>query len=355
MLAVYIIIGVMVFTGIAVAVFLHTPAFGRLPRGERQRRIERSPHFRDGQFRNLEPTEFITSKRGRWGVMGKFLFGKHPGNLRPAEPMEVVKTDLRALSRDSDLWVWFGHSSYLFQAGGKRILVDPVSCFAAPVSFVNKAFSGTDIYQPEDFPDIDLLIITHDHWDHLDMQTVKALRTRIGRVICPLGVGEHFERWGFKPEQLIELDWYEQARLDDGFMVHALTARQFTGRGLRSNRTFLASFLFESPLRKVFIGGDGGYGNHFVDIGRRFPDIDVAVMENGQYSTDWRYIHTLPEFQGAEADALGAKHVLTVHHSKYALARHPWNEPLENARCLSEKYGVDVWRPRIGEVIEWDV
>ena len=251
--------------------------------------------------------------------------------------------------------VWFGHSSYLFQLGGKRILVDPVFCGAAPVSFLNKPFPGTDIYRPEDMPDIDCLVITHDHWDHLDYGTVTRLKGRVRKVVCPLGVGEHFEYWGYEPERLVELDWNETATLGGGVTVHCLPARHFSGRGLRSNRTLWASFLVEASGRKVYIGGDGGYGAHYADIGKRFPRIDLAVWENGQYNVDWRYIHTLPKYQHAEAEALGARRVLTVHHSKYALARHRWDEPLENARRLVEDSSLEVLCPMIGEVVEWSV
>lgn len=143
-------------------------------------------------------------------------------------------------------------------------------------------------------PDIDYLIITHDHWDHLDRGTVTALRPRIRTVVCPLGVGEHFEYWGFPKERIVELDWHEQAALDDGFTIRCLPARHFSGRGLNSNQTLWGSFLLQSPSRKIYIGGDGGYGKHFAQIGREFPDIDLAILENGQYNEAWRYIHTLP-------------------------------------------------------------
>lgn len=340
---------------VAVVLFLQTLSFGRLPRGERLERIKRSPNFRDGEFRNMEPTVLMTSEKGKWGAMLDFVFKKSPEGLRPEHPVPSVKTDLRALDPDREFLVWFGHSSYLFQLGGKRILVDPVFCGAAPVSFLNKPFPGTDIYRPEDMPDIDCLVITHDHWDHLDYGTVTRLKGRVRKVVCPLGVGEHFEYWGYEPEQLVELDWNETATLGGGVTVHCLPARHFSGRGLRSNRTLWASFLVEAAGRKVYIGGDGGYGAHYADIGKRFPGIDLAVLENGQYNVDWRYIHTLPKYQHAEAEALGARRVLTVHHSKYALARHRWDEPLENVRKLAEDSSLEVLCPMIGEVVEWSV
>lgn len=345
-----ILLGVLLLTG-AGAAFLHTPAFGRLPRGERQQRIERSPNFRDGEFRNCQPTTLMTSREGRAGALLQFLFGPKPARLRPEAPLPALKSDLRSLDPSRELLVWFGHSSYLIQTGGKRLLVDPVFCQAAPLSFVNRPFAGTDVYTPDDMPDIDYLVITHDHWDHLDYRTVLRLKARIGRVICPLGVGEHFEYWGFDPQRIVELDWDEEASLEEGFSIRCLPARHFSGRGLRANRTLWASFLVESPVQRIFLGGDGGYGDHFARIGRDFPGIDLVVVENGQYDERWRFIHTLPEQLGRAAEELGAKCLLTVHHSKYALARHAWDEPLRNARRVAEEDSLCVLMPQIGQIL----
>ena len=139
-------------------------------------------------------------------------------------------------------------------------------------------------------PDIDYLVISHDHWDHLDYNTVKKLKDRIGAVICPLGVGEHFEYWGFDKERLIELDWNEDANLVPGFMIHCLPARHFSGRRLTANQSLWASFLLEAPSQKIYIGGDGGYDTHYAEIGNRFPGIDLAILENGQYNEEWSLI-----------------------------------------------------------------
>lgn len=345
-----IIVGIVIVLTIAGVAFVNQPGFGRLPRGERLERIQRSPHYQKGEFRNLHPTELMTSGKGRFRTMWDFLFSQKDG-LYPEQPIPTVRTDLKKLDIEEDLMVWFGHSSYLLQLSGKRILVDPVFCMASPVSFINKPFKGTDIYQPEDMPDIDYLVITHDHWDHLDYQTVKRLRDRIGRVICPLGVGEHFEYWGFDRQQLVELDWQESEMLGSDLKVHCLPARHFSGRGLNSNRTLWASFLVETPAKKVYIGGDSGYDTHFAEIGRQFPAINLAILENGQYNEDWKYIHTMPQYLGRIVKELNARKVVTVHHSKYALSRHPWDEPLKNELEAAKKDSLNLVVPVIGEVI----
>lgn len=347
----FYLLGFLLLLGLGVLLFLNQPSFGRLPRGERQHRIERSPNFRNGEFHNRERTPLMTSHKSRFSAMFDFITRKPTGELRPEVPVPVVKTELKTLDVTCELMVWFGHSSYLIQTGGKRFLVDPVFCDASPVSFINRPFPGTNIYKPEDFPEIDYLIITHDHWDHLDYRTVKQLRNRIGKVICPLGVGEHFEYWGFQPDQLIELDWDESAWLDDGLMINCLTARHFSGRGLSSNRTLWASFLLHSPSRKIFISGDGGYGKHFAEFGRRFPDIDLAILENGQYNDEWKYIHTMPPYILREMKDLRARRLITVHHSKYALAKHPWMEPVQTVGALQKEGRFCVLNPVIGEII----
>lgn len=352
-MALYIITGIIIIAGTAVMLFLRQPGFGRLPSGERLERIKQSPHYHDGAFRNLQPTELITSEKGRLRVMWDFLFNK-PEGIYPDNPVPAIKTDLRELPANSNWMVWFGHSSYLLQLSGKRILVDPVFCTAAPVSFINKPFKGTDLYKPEDMPGIDLLIITHDHWDHLDYQTVKRLKGRIGKVICPLGVGEHFESWGFGKEDITELDWQENTITSEGLTVHCLPARHFSGRGVTSNQTLWASFLLETLSGNIYLGGDGGYDKHFLKIGEDYPRIDLAILENGQYSENWKHIHTMPQELGSVAKDLKAKRVITVHHSKYALSKHPWDEPLKNESEAAARDSLNLIVPVIGQVIELD-
>lgn len=156
---------------------------------------------------------------------------------------------------------------------------------------------------------------------------------------------------GGAPERIVELDWEEQALLDDGFRIHCLPARHFSGRGLARNRSLWASFLVTGSRRKVFIGGDGGYDTHFAEIGMRFPDIDWAILENGQYNEGWKYIHLMPGYMAAVARELKAAKILTVHHSKYALAAYPWDEPLKNARRMRDRDSLPVVIPQIGEVV----
>lgn len=202
----WILLAILILVVTGVLSFLSQPSFGKQPSGERLERIQRSPNYRNGMFQNQIPTPMMTGDGNRWQALWKFVFGNHKG-LRPEKAMPAIRTNLKQLPQKSNLMVWFGHSSYFLQVDGKKILVDPVFYAAAPVSFINKPFKGTDIFRPEDMPNIDLLIITHDHWDHLDYKAVKELHKKVSKVVCPLGVGAHFEYWGYHKEQLIEQDW----------------------------------------------------------------------------------------------------------------------------------------------------
>lgn len=333
-----------------IVVFINQPSFGRKPSGERLERMTRSSHYRDGQFHNLTETPQFTADKSKISSMLEFLFRKQDG-LRPDKPINAIKTDLSTLNRDEDLFIWFGHSSYFLQLDGKRFLVDPVFCQASPVSFFNKPFKGTDIYKPEDMPEIDYLVITHDHWDHLDYETVMRLKNKVKKIVCPLGVGEHFEYWGFDKNKLVELDWNENAVLEEGFTADCLTTHHFSGRGLSPNSTLWGSYMLQTPSKTIYIGGDGGYGTHFADINQRFPNIDIAFLENGQYNKDWKNIHLMPDDLIKASQDLNAKQVIAVHNSKYALAKHPWDEPQKNVARAVRDFSFNMTAPTIGKVV----
>lgn len=345
-----VIISVIVVFGIVALLILNHPSFGRTPRGERLERISRSPNFRDGHFQNIHPTQQITSDKGRFYTFWEFLFGKKV-RLEPETPIAAQKQDLHHLDRTEDILVWFGHSSCFIQLDGKRFLIDPVLTNRFPVSFMFKPFRGTDIYSPDDIPDIDYLIITHDHWDHLDYGTVKDIKNRVGKVVCGLGVGEHFEYWGYDKDRILEMDWKDSVSLSNGFRITCLPARHFSGRGLSPNNTLWAAFMLDTPTQRIFIAGDGGYDTHFAEIGKTFAPIDLAIMENGQYNNDWRYIHLLPEELQKAVKDISAKRTLTVHNSKFALSRHTWDEPLNNVSRIMEKENINLLTPMVGEKI----
>jgi L-ascorbate metabolism protein UlaG (beta-lactamase superfamily) len=238
------------------------------------------------------------------------------------------------------------------QLDGKKFLVDPVlSGNASPVKFTTKSFPGSDIYSAEEIPEIDYLFISHDHWDHLDHETVKKIYPKVKKVITGLGTGAHLEYWGYDPARIIEKDWNEDVILEEGFTVHVVPARHFSGRGFKRNGTLWVSFLLSTPTTKIFIGGDSGYDDHFAKIGKQFGPIDLAILENGQYDKNWKYIHMMPEEVVQAALDLRARHLLPVHWSKFSLANHAWDDPIRRVFKEAKLKKVSLVHPMIGEAI----
>ncbi len=339
---------------VIVFIIINLPVFGGSIKGKRLERMKKSPHYRDGVFQNLSPTPSVTEGFTMRQVLWDFLTDKTPHKV-PDHIIPSIKTNLKSQSKKDDFLVWMGHSSYYLQTDGVRFLVDPVfSGNASPIPGTTKAFAGSDIYSADDFPMIDYLIISHDHYDHLDYKTIKSLRTKIEKVICGLGVGAHLERWGFAGNQIVELDWYESANLNPDIKITSTPARHFSGRLFRRNTTLWSSFVLRTATKNIFIGGDSGYDSHFKTIGERFGPFDVAILENGQYNEKWRYIHTLPEEFGKVVNDLGAKNIFPVHSGKFSLAQHPWDEPLKKVKEYSVGKNFRLCTPMIGEKMSLD-
>jgi L-ascorbate metabolism protein UlaG (beta-lactamase superfamily) len=347
-----IILFVIFLLALTTCVVINLPQFGKLPSGARLERIKRSPQWKEGKFNNELETVTMTGDKNLFQAMWSFVFDKAP-DVEPKDSVPVIKTDLHKLEKDENLIVWFGHSSYLFQLAGKRILVDPVFYAAAPFGFAGKAFKGSEAYHPEDMPDIDFLVITHNHYDHLDYKTVKELKQKVKHVVCPLGVGEDFEYWGYDAGIVTEMDWWDRKAFADGIVFNCTPARHFSGRKLFDNaKTLWASFVIEKDSTNVFIGGDSGYSGHFKKISEKFGHIDLAFMENGQYNQDWNQIHTMPEEMVKEATELHASLIFSVHYGKFALARHSWDEPYRNIEKIRQA-GFTVVKGTIGEVVKY--
>ena len=331
--------------------FWLAPGFGAAPQGERQARIERSPHYRDGAFRNEVDTPMFTGEGSRWSAWRDFFFSRID-NLKPGHPLPLMKTDIAALDPNDDVALWLGHSSWYLQLAGKRILIDPVfSGYASPFALFNRAFSGDYPWSAGAMPTLDLLIISHDHYDHLDYATIRALRPKVRQIVTPIGVGSHLEAWGVDPSRIHEMDWHQSFSVADDIRVHALPARHFSGRSLKGNPTLWASFLLETPSQKIYYSGDSGYGPHFKAIGERFGGIDLAIMENGQYDPSWKFIHMMPEETAQAAQDIGARRVLPGHAGRFAMAKHAWNDPYKRLLAASQDKAYRLLTPRMGEPV----
>lgn len=328
--------------------------FGARPSGERLARAMASPNYRNGEFRNLVERPSFTNGASSFSIGWRFLFCSQE-RAAPTFPLPARKTDLRTFPPGENVLVWLGHSSCFTRLNGISLLVDPhCGPNASPLPFTTHAFPGTLQYKPEDLPAADYVLLTHDHWDHLDYPTILSLKGKAKRFICGLGVGAHLERWGIPPDRIGETDWNDVTALGDGITLHTLTAHHFSGRGLTRNQGLWVSFLLESPGYKLYFSGDGGYGTHFADIGGRFGPIDLAVMENGQYNENWRYNHMLPEESVQAARDLRARAVMPVHSGKFVLAHHPWDEPLRRFTAAPGLDGMRLVTPVIGEAVRLD-
>jgi len=324
--------------------------FGKLPTGNRMNRVRNSPQYQHGKFSNQSLTPDLTEDATMWKVLKAFR--NKPATVRPSDSIPAVKPDLSALPHDEDAIIWLGHSSYYIQFAGLKMLVDPIlSNRASPLPGMIKAFSGTDIVKPSDFPMLDYVLISHDHYDHLDYSTVQQLRARTGHWLTSLGVGAHLEYWGVSNEKITELDWWEQAELPNGCKLTATPARHFSGRGLKRAQSLWSSFVLQTPQHNYYLGGDSGWDTHFAEIGKRFGPFDLAILECGQYHPYWKHIHMMPEEVIAAAEQLQARCLLPVHWGKFALALHPWNEPITRLLHASAGKTVRVLTPMIGQTL----
>ncbi|MBW7674838.1 MBL fold metallo-hydrolase [Chryseobacterium chendengshani] len=345
-----------VITAIVIALYFiitSQQVFGAEPKGKRLERMHRSEHYKNNQFQNLSFTPSLAEGYSMPKVMYDFLFGKKDPLLKPSHDVPAIHTDLKNIPKNEDVFIWLGHSSYFIQIDGVSFLIDPVlSSYGSPFKFFNKAFAGSDLFKPDDIPNIDYLVITHDHYDHLDYPTIKGIRSKVEKVILPLGVGAHFERWGYNENQLLEEEWGAVLDLKNNIKITFTPARHFSGRKFHRNNTLWTSYVLETSAKKIFLGGDSGYDTHFKMIGEKYGPFDYAILENGQYNAAWKYIHALPEDVIQASIDITAKNIIPVHSGKFALALHPWNEPLQKVTTLGKEKNQHILTPKIGEVLD---
>lgn len=350
-----IIISVLALIALGTFVYLQQPLFGRLPEGKELSVIERSPNYDGHVFRNQIDTPINTTDQSELSMWAETIFGREKGYPRPAGAMPAEKTNLKSLDRNQDLVIWLGHSSYFVQLSGQRILIDPVfSVNAAPLPGANVAFDGTSIYSAEDLPAIDLLLISHDHYDHLDYPTAIAIRDKVEQVGVGLGVGAHFRAWGYDPERIHELDWNDSIGLQGNTRIYATPARHFSGRTLTRDKSLWVGYALISPQKRIFFSGDSGYGPHFADIGKRYGPFDWVALDTGQYDPRWANVHMNPEQAAQAALDVGARALTPGHVGRFSLAPHDWNDPLVRITAASRGRNYALWTPIIGQPVYLD-
>jgi L-ascorbate metabolism protein UlaG (beta-lactamase superfamily) len=322
-------------------------ALGASPSGARAARLRQSPHYRDGAFHNSTPTRTLQPNESA-RTMRDFVTGRAERHLTGAIP--VITPSHAAV--DGLHLTWYGHATVLIEIEGRRVLLDPLwSDRGSPTPGIGPKRLHAMPMALADLPTLDAIAISHDHYDHLDMPTIRALtRTQDAPFVVPLGVGAHLERWGVPQTRIIELDWNDTADIA-GLTLTATEARHFSGRLLRRNATLWSSWVIAGEGHRVFYTGDSGHFSGYTTIGERYGPFDATLMQVGAYNDAWPDIHMLPE-QAVQAHlSLGGELLIPVHWGTFNLAPHPWAEPVDRLWAEAKARDVHLVVPRPGESV----
>ncbi len=340
----------LVAAGVALA--LAWTSLGKRPAGARLARIAASPNYRDGRFRSPVPVRPYSLADLRQ-MMRDYSGGQQ---RVPAEPPAVERRHRAdyAVPPSSGLRItWLGHSSVLVEIDGATLLLDPVfSKRLSPFTFAGPRRFFPSPLAVDEMPALDAVIVSHDHYDHLDRASILALEPRTERFVVPLGVGSHLEYWGVPPEKIVELDWWEEQRLTDTVRVVECPARHFSGRGGPGDRTEWASFAIIGPRHRVFSSGDTGPMPQFAEVGERLGPFDVTLIKIGAYGRGWPDIHVDPEQAVDLHEQVRGRLLVPVHWGTVNLSYHAWTEPAERVIVAARRRGVALAISRPGEMLE---
>lgn len=327
-------------------------SIGTFPSKKTRKKFAQYPNHKGKEFYNLyeiyDTLLYVDSTRK---PLEKKI-RKYYKRLKLSQPMPSVERDLKADTVfDRPTITWFGHSTYMIQSKGFNILVDPFFCgFASPLWYINRTIPGSNPYKLKDLPPIDLILVTHDHYDHMDYRSMRRLRKKDIQTIVPIGVGIQLKYWGWKSDSFEEMYWGDTITINPDIKVISTPAHHWSGRWIHKKRRILwTSYVLEIDGYRIFLSGDGAYNKHFKDIGDTYGPFDLAILENGQYNLEWPTNHSFPEQTAHTAQDVKAKMILPVHWAKLAPAYHVWNEPIKMFLEFMDEAGIPVTVPRIGE------
>lgn len=343
----FFIIMLSLISGVFLILYFY-PVFGGKVTKAKRIEYEKHHNFSKNVFLNQIETEMNLGVGEYINLLKEFLTGNP--NRSPKNKLKI-ETPAWLTDHKAKL-VWFGHSACMLEMDGKTLLLDPMfgrapSPFPA---FGGKRYSDLPI-EIETLPWVDAVILSHDHYDHLDYGSIIKLKDKVGVFFVPLGVGAHLKRWGIEPERIREHNWWDELEYE-GLHLVCTPARHFSGRGLTGrNSTLWCSWVIAGQQAKIYFSGDSGYGPHFKEIGKKFGPFDVVLMECGQYDERWSSIHMLPEETvQAHLDVKG-NWLIPIHWGAFTLALHDWRDPVERVMKAAEQRGVSISTPRIGETI----
>lgn len=347
-----ILLGAFIIGGILFINF--SPVFGAKAKGDNYEKIKASINYKGGKFINLENRAVSPSSKMNSPL--KF-FAK--GDTIPNFTLPVEKVNLKvetepAHPNDKKVKVtWFGHSAVLLELGNKKIFLDPMlGRVPAPVPvLISKRFNEELPIKIEDIPELDAVLISHDHYDHLDYWSIKKLKHKVKAFYVPLGVKAHLTAWGIDETKIIELDWFQGAEFEE-LTFTCTPSHHFSGRSIKDrDSTLWCSWVIKSASASIFFSGDSGYSENYKKIGELYGPFDLTMMECGQYNPGWAEIHMMPEQSVKAHMDLRGDILMPIHFGAFKLSTHPWNEPVERLLKEAALFNMNVTTPRIGEQV----
>ncbi len=313
-------------------------------------KIQASPQYKDGKFTNPKVLEMNPS----FGMLKKYLFGKEQRSPDDTLPQNQIDLNLLESADSSYLKVTnAGHSSLLIHMDGYRILTDPV--YEAKISPMGPTRFNQDIpIDPIELKDIDVVVISHNHYDHLNKFSIQTIHPEVTLFLVPLGVGAQLEKWGVPREKITELDWWDSFDFDEKLTITSTPSQHFSGRGITDrNETLWTSYVIASLDHNIYFSGDSGYFDGFKTIGDKYGPFDIAFMECGAYNTEWADVHMFPEETVQASLDLKAHYVWPIHWGTFNLALHDWFDPMKRVTMAAEANGVRLLTPIFGQVVEY--
>jgi len=352
-----VFISVVILVLIIAVLFINlSPQFGANPSTEKVAIFQQRPYFQEGKFSNLIPTNMDMDFTKAIKMLPEF-FKNDPSRRPDFELPQQQRDSLELVNKNHpSRLVWFGHSTFLLQMDGKNILIDPMfGEVPSPSPLLGKKRYNRELpIAVEKLPKIDMIIMSHDHYDHLDYESIQKLKDKTEAFYVPLGVGSHFESWGISSESIHELGWWDEINAG-GIQLAFTPSRHFSGRGL-TNRfsTLWGSWVIQGKNDNIYFSGDSGYGPHFKEIGEKYGPFNFAMLECGQYNERWTDMHMVPEQTAQAAQDVGAKIFMPIHWAAFTLAMHSWTDPVERVLIKSKEISQPIYVPEIGEFIELD-